>query len=87
MIVWSVEEDEPVPEQTVTISALPGRPVVYWLGRDGVYQWDGQTERKLSRHVLRPSGWSQAWRIVGWLFLAGALGAAIGGWIVMEGWL
>ena len=35
----------------------------------------------------RPSGWGTAWRIVGWMMLVAALGAAIGAWLVMEGFV
>ena len=80
MIVWGLE-DEPVPETDFTASA-PNGPVVYWLGRDGVYQWDGRTARNMSEPD-RPSGWRTAWQIVGWMLIAGALGATIGVWLVL----
>jgi hypothetical protein len=64
-------EDEPVPEQTLTTT-----------DGDGVIIW---ADARQPPHPT--SGWRMACRIVGWLILAGALGIALGAWIVMEGML
>ena len=86
MIVWGIE-DEPVPETDLTTSTPTHlTPQVYWHGRDGLYRWNGQAIEKIDAPLgATPSGWFTAWRIVGWMLLAGALGAAIGGWLVVQG--
>lgn len=67
---WGI--GEPVPDTAAMITITPTPPVVwYWRGPDGIYR------------PCRESGWPQAWRIVGWMLIAGALGAAIGVWIVL----
>ena len=82
MIDWGIE-DEPVPEQTVTITPSRGGNTVWYFPRAPLNDVERLPDPDYGLIPTHRSGWFTAWRIVGWMLMAGALGATIGVWLVL----